>query len=68
VLLEISPLDEIRHVFELIDVEKTGTINAQQLQKVMESTGERAHLSKAEAMIQEAAQSYPDKGTYHDYS
>jgi Ca2+-binding EF-hand superfamily protein len=64
VLLEINPMDEIQRVFELIDSDKTGSINAQQLQKVMEATGEHPPLSEAEAMIHEAANTHSDKGAY----
>jgi Ca2+-binding EF-hand superfamily protein len=57
-------MDEIQSVFELIDSDKTGSINAQQLQKVMETTGEHPHLYEAEAMIHEAANTHLDKGAY----
>lgn len=57
-------MDEIQRVFELIDSDKTGLINAQQLQKVMEATGEHPHLFEAEAMIHEAANTHSDKGAY----
>ncbi|KAG2187382.1 hypothetical protein INT44_005068 [Umbelopsis vinacea] len=66
VLLEINPLDEIRRVFEVIDSDRTGSINAQQLQKVMEATGEHPSLSEAEAMIQEAANTHSDKVTLNE--
>ncbi|CAO3681308.1 unnamed protein product [Umbelopsis ramanniana] len=66
VLLEINPMDEIKRVFELIDSDKTGLINAQQLQKVMEATGEHPHLFEAEAMIHEAANTHSDKVTLNE--
>ncbi|KAI8576690.1 hypothetical protein K450DRAFT_283238 [Umbelopsis ramanniana AG] len=66
VLLEMNPMDEIKRVFELIDSDHTGSINAQQLQKVMEATGEHPPLSEAEAMIHEAANTHSDKVTLNE--
>jgi Ca2+-binding EF-hand superfamily protein len=62
VFLDAQPANEIRRVFQLIDVHKTGAITASQLQDAMESFGDRPDLAEAEAMIHEAAHTYPDKG------
>lgn len=62
--MQINPMDEIQRVIGLNDSGKTGTINAQQLQRVMEATGEHPHLFEAEAMIHEAANTRSDKGVY----
>ncbi|CAM0142979.1 unnamed protein product [Umbelopsis sp. WA50703] len=63
VFLDAQPANEIRRVFQLIDVHKTGAITASQLQDAMESFGDRPDLAEAEAMIHEAAHTYPDKVT-----
>lgn len=60
--LDAQPANEIRRAFQLIDVNKTGAITASQLQDAMESFGDRPNITEAEAMIHEAAHTFPDKG------
>jgi Ca2+-binding EF-hand superfamily protein len=59
--LEVQPIDEIRRVFELIDVDKTGAITAPQLKEAIESLGDHIDISEAEAMINEAAHTHTDQ-------
>ncbi|KAG2183275.1 hypothetical protein INT43_006279 [Umbelopsis isabellina] len=63
VFLDAQPANEIRRAFQLIDVNKTGTITASQLQDAMESFGDRPDIAETEAMIHEAAHTFPDKVT-----
>lgn len=61
VYLELQPMDEIRRAFESMDTDKTGAITALQLKNAIESLGDHADISEAEAMIQEAASTYTDR-------
>jgi Ca2+-binding EF-hand superfamily protein len=57
-------MDEIRRAFESMDADKTGAITALQLKNAIESLGDHADISEAEAMIQEAASTYTDRSKY----